>query len=54
MSKYIWLIGENLGATHNNNSYCYWEHIKNKNDNRKIKIKKLIKEYSMDNTKYFN
>lgn len=25
--KYIWLFGENLGETHNNNSFYFWEHI---------------------------
>lgn len=27
MKKYIWLIGENLGKTTNNNSYYFWEHV---------------------------
>ena len=33
MNKYIWLFGENLGNTHNNNSYYFWKHVVGRNDN---------------------
>lgn len=32
MKKYIWLFGENLGETANNNSYYFWEHIVEEED----------------------
>ncbi len=32
MSKFIWLIGENLGTTANNNSYWFWKNIVDKDD----------------------
>ena len=32
MGKYIWLIGENLGATADNNGYFFWRGIVEKND----------------------
>lgn len=32
MGKYIWLIGENLGATANNNGYYFWRGIVERND----------------------
>lgn len=30
--NYIWLFGENLGATSNNNSYYFWKEVVNKQD----------------------
>ena len=30
--KYIWLIGENLGSTHNNNSFYFWRDVVNIKD----------------------
>lgn len=30
MNKYVWLIGENLGQTTNNNSYYFWDHVMDK------------------------
>ena len=32
MSNYIWLFGENLGKTANNNSYYFWKQINNIED----------------------
>ena len=32
MAKFIWLIGENVGETSNNNSFYFWKHIVNRND----------------------
>lgn len=31
-SKFIWLFGENMGNTANNNSFYFWRHIVEKND----------------------
>ena len=31
-NKYIWLFGENLGETANNNSFYFWKHIVEKHD----------------------
>ncbi len=33
MGRYIWLIGENLSRTANNNAYYYWKNIVDKKDN---------------------
>ena len=32
-NKFIWVFGENLGATSNNNSYYFWKHVVNIKDN---------------------
>ncbi len=32
MGKFIWLIGENIGRTANNNSYYFWRHIIERKD----------------------
>ena len=29
MKKFIWLFGENLGNTYNNNSYYFWDEVCN-------------------------
>ena len=56
MKKFIWLIGENLGKTLDNNSFYYWDkiveqkdeiekyYIVEKNKQSKIRIKSLSKE----------
>ena len=38
-NNYIWLFGENLGKTANNNSFYFWKHIINK---KKDNINKYI------------
>ena len=32
MKKFIWLFGENLGNTYNNNSYYFWDEVCNVKD----------------------
>ena len=32
MKKFIWLFGENLGNTFDNNSYYFWDHVCNRDD----------------------
>ena len=32
MGRFIWLFGENLGATSNNNSYYMWRHVVERDD----------------------
>ncbi len=32
MGRFIWLIGENLGETSNNNSYYFWRHVAARED----------------------
>ena len=44
-NNYIWLFGENLGKTANNNSFYFWKHIINKkkdNINKYIILEKNI------------
>ena len=31
-NNFIWLFGENVGETANNNSYYFWKHVVNKDD----------------------
>ena len=38
-NNYIWLFGENVGQTSNNNSFYFWKHIVNK---KKDNINKYI------------
>lgn len=33
MNRFIWLIGENLGETTNNNSFHFWKQIAEYDDN---------------------
>ena len=50
MSKYIWLFGENLGKTSNNNSYYFWKEINAKQD----EIRKLfVMAKNKENKKHY-
>ena len=49
-SKFIWLIGENEGRTHNNNSYYYWKHIVEKDDNVE---KYFVMEKNKNNKEFY-
>ena len=50
-NKYIWVFGENLGSSANNNSYYFWKHIVNIKDNIE---KYLVLEKSESNKKIFD
>lgn len=58
--KYIWLIGENLGSTHNNNSFYFWREVVNiKDEIDKYLIlddtkenRSFVKELSNEEKKY--
>ena len=50
MKKYIWLFGENLGKTSNNNSFYFWKEINEKQDG----IKKLfVMSKNKENLKHY-
>ena len=49
-NKYIWLIGENLGKTSNNNSFYFWKEINEIDDGIK---KYLILEKNRENKKIY-
>jgi len=61
MNKYVWLLGENLGQTTNNNSYYFWDHIISKPEDeidkylileKNKKNKEFVKQLSNDKKKY--
>lgn len=59
-NKYIWLIGENLGNTMNNNSFYFWKYcIKNKDEIEKYYVvkknknnKKIYSSLTVEEKKY--
>ena len=54
MSKkdnFIWVFGENLGSTSNNNSYYFWKHVVNIRDNIE---KYIVLEKNESNEKVYN
>ncbi len=51
MGKFIWLIGENLGKTASNNSYYFWRHIVEREDDID---KYFILEKNRKNVKFVN
>ncbi len=52
-NNYIWLFGENLSDTANNNSFYFWKHIINKKDKEGIN-KYLILSKTEKNLKIYN
>ena len=50
-NKYIWIFGENLGSTANNNSFYFWKHVVNINDDIE---KYLVLEKNESNKKVYN
>lgn len=49
--KYIWVFGENLGSTANNNSYYFWKHVVNIEDEIE---KYLVLEKTESNKKAYD
>lgn len=51
MANFVWLIGENLSKTVNNNSYYFWRHIVEINDDID---KYLVVEKTPENEKFYS
>lgn len=50
MNKYVWLLGENIGQTTNNNSYYFWDHVTDKTEDEIDKY--LILEKNKKNKEF--
>ena len=58
--KYIWIFGENLGSTADNNSYFFWKQVVNRDDEidkyfvleKNSKTKKIYEQLSKNEKKY--